>query len=74
MNIVDGIILAMGMASGSDTSLHSNPRPEHTIVVYVISNDCRATCGCTIRLDITKNQKLEKGIYRVNDTCDVEIK
>jgi hypothetical protein len=72
--IIGGLILGMGMASGGDTVLHSDPNAENTIIVQVVSDGCGATCKCTTRLDIIHNQEPKEGIYRVNDACDVEIK
>lgn len=72
--IAGGIVLGIMMSSGGDIVLHSDPNPNSTIIVHAVSDDCGATCDCSTRLDITYGEKTKKGVYRVRDACDVEIK
>lgn len=72
--IAGGIMLGIMMSSGGDSVLHSDPNPDNTIIVHAVSDNCGATCDCSTRLDITFGQETKKGVYRVKDACDVEIK
>lgn len=72
--IAGGIVLGIMMSSGGDTVLHSDPNPDNTIIVHAVSDNCGATCDCSTRLDVTFGQETKKGVYRVHDACDVEIK
>jgi hypothetical protein len=74
LQLASGIAFGIALSSGGDTILHSDPNADHTILVHAVSDDCGATCDCSTRLDITFGQKTKKGIYRVPDACDVEIK
>jgi len=73
MQVVGGIILGVMMSMGGDSVLHSDPNPDNSIVIHVISDDCGATCDCSTRLDITFDKETKEEIYRVQDACDLEI-
>ncbi|MBL8100753.1 MAG: hypothetical protein JNK81_16345 [Anaerolineales bacterium] len=72
--IAGGIFLGILMSSGGDTILHSDPNVGNTIIVHAVSDDCGVTCDCSTRLDIEYEDKIEKGVYRIHDVCDVEIR
>lgn len=74
VQIAGGIYLGILMSSGGDTILHSDPNPNNTIIVHVVSDSCGATCDCSTRIDITFGQETKEGVYRVHDACDLEIK
>jgi hypothetical protein len=70
--IAGSIFMGIMMSSG-ESVLHSDPNPDNTIIVHVVSDGCGATCDCTTRVDISYGDDKKQEIYR-DDACDLEIK
>ncbi|MEW5958219.1 MAG: hypothetical protein AB1801_10875 [Chloroflexota bacterium] len=72
LQIMGGIFLGVLMSSG-ETVLHSTPSPDNKITALVISDGCGITCGCTVRVDLKKNDQYIEDIWRGIDVCEATV-
>jgi hypothetical protein len=74
-----GVILAicMGLSYLFDLSedhmLRTAVSPDDRITALVVADDCGATCGCKIRVDLRMGQQYTKEVYRSYRACDAEL-
>lgn len=57
----------------SEVLQHSVPSPDNTISALVISDDCGATCGCRMRVDLQSGDQYLKEVFRDEEACDASI-
>jgi hypothetical protein len=46
--------------------------PDQRVTALVISDDCGATCSCSLRVDLKTEQRYVREVYR-NDACKAWI-
>jgi len=47
--------------------------PDGRVTALVIADDCGATCGCAIRVDLRISEEVVKEVYRSFKACDAEV-
>jgi hypothetical protein len=61
-----GVILDDGVVQ------HTVPHPKAPIIALVIRDDCGATCGCHMRVDLKTDHRYVREVYRGPRACDAE--
>jgi hypothetical protein len=62
-----GVILDDGIVQ------HTVPHPKAPITALVIRDDCGATCGCHMRVDLKTDHHYLREVYRGPRACDAEV-
>jgi hypothetical protein len=52
---------------------HRITNPASQISAVVVRDDCGATCGCKVRLDLEIGQTTRREIYRDLHSCDLDV-
>lgn len=71
-----GLLLASCMLTllqDDGVTQHVVPRPDGQWTAYVIRDDCGATCGCTVRVDIRTDRRYVREVFRSGTDCDAVV-
>jgi hypothetical protein len=60
-------------SSDNEVLQHTVTSPDNTISALVIRDDCGATCGCQMRVDLQAGEQYLKEVYRDEEACDALI-
>ncbi len=59
--------------SKNDVVQHSVSSPDNKVIALVISDNCGATCGCRIRVDLQTGDNIRKEVFRDEKSCDASV-
>jgi hypothetical protein len=71
--LIGGAIFMGFMMASSEVVQHKVNSPDGQITALVIEDDCGATCGCQMRIDLKSDSQYLQEVYRSWTACDANV-
>ena len=71
--IISSCVLGLTALLGDGVIQHTVSNPNQQVTALVIRDDCGATCGCEVRVDLQAQDVYLNEVYRNGTACDVTV-